>query len=596
MMPKKKKKTIIIVSIIMLILILAITFILLYLKTDMFKSNQTLFVKYLGKNTENIDEMYRLFNNSEFEEKLKTNKYTSDSQFKINYVKGIGTTSESTENNINKLKLKFNSEVDATNNFNHQNIEVLNNDQSAVKVEYVQNSDTYAIKLSDLFQKYILVENSNLKDLFKKLGYTDEQLQNIPDKFESSNLKDIFKFTDEEKETLKNRYINVFSKNVSEQNFSKQSNQTIEINGQRMKANGYILKLTKEQLNTVYLQILEVLKQDEMILSKIDNIQSEIMANAEQSKLKDAFVEEIDEMISNINENNIGQEETSISIYESNGKTVSTMIKTTTYEISLDWIINDTEAFAQLIYQEMENDINTTISLNKKQDDTNLEIVNTEADDVKTITFVDNKKYNDNNGSRATTIRYENGTNRLEANIEQNIKIVENFKNEINFNSDNSIKLNTLDQDQLQEVMNIVTSGVTEKIQSLSEVINQEDIYEILIGMNILKEEEKIEGIGVTETERNRFNSKFELLPGEELRKEDIIKIIDIIKDNLIDMEVASNTVLKLRLDQNNNNNDIVTTLTNYIEKNDSNIYDVSIEYDEGTGLIKYIILTIVQK
>lgn len=596
MMPKKKKKTIIIVSIIMLILILAITFILLYLKTDMFKSNQTLFVKYLGKNTENIDEMYRLFNNSEFEEKLKTNKYTSDSQFKINYVKGIGTTSESTENNINKLKLKFNSEVDATNNFNHQNIEVLNNDQSAVKVEYVQNSDTYAIKLSDLFQKYILVENSNLKDLFKKLGYTDEQLQNIPDKFESSNLKDIFKFTDEEKETLKNRYINVFSKNVSEQNFSKQSNQTIEINGQRMKANGYILKLTKEQLNTVYLQILEVLKQDEMILSKIDNIQSEIMANAEQSKLKDAFVEEIDEMISNINENNIGQEETSISIYESNGKTVSTMIKTTTYEISLDWIINDTEAFAQLIYQEMENDINTTISLNKKQDDTNLEIVNTEADDVKTITFVDNKKYNDNNGSRATTIRYENGTNRLEANIEQNIKIVENFKNEINFNSDNSIKLNTLDQDQLQEVMNIVTSGVTEKIQSLSEVINQEDIYEILIGMNILKEEEKIEGIGVTETERNRFNSKFELLPGEELRKEDIIKIIDIIKDNLIDMEVASNTVLKLRLDQNNNNNDIVTTLTNYIENNDSNIYDVSIEYDEGTGLIKYIILTIVQK
>ena len=58
MMPKKKKKILIILSIVIFLLIILTTLILLYIYTDNFKSNSTLFAKYMGQNIENIDSLY----------------------------------------------------------------------------------------------------------------------------------------------------------------------------------------------------------------------------------------------------------------------------------------------------------------------------------------------------------------------------------------------------------------------------------------------------------------------------------------------------------------------------------------------------------
>ena len=58
MIPKKKRITIMVIAIIVTILIIITTGLLLYLNTDMFKSNKTLFMKYLGQNTENLNQIY----------------------------------------------------------------------------------------------------------------------------------------------------------------------------------------------------------------------------------------------------------------------------------------------------------------------------------------------------------------------------------------------------------------------------------------------------------------------------------------------------------------------------------------------------------
>lgn len=62
--------------------------------------------------------------------------------------------------------------------------------------------------------------------------------------------------------------------------------------------NAYILKLTNEELNNLYVDLLESLKQDEIILNKIESIQNKINSiniNSSESKdLKESFAEEID--------------------------------------------------------------------------------------------------------------------------------------------------------------------------------------------------------------------------------------------------------------------------------------------------------------
>lgn len=106
---------------------------------------------------------------------------------------------------------------------------------------------------------------------------------------------------------------------------------------------------------------------------------------------------------------------------------------------------------------------------------------------------------------------------------------------------------------------------------------------------------EKIEGDGITQLEKERFNSKFEMLKAEKIKKEDALKTIETIQDNLISIEVPSDTEIKLQLDRNNKNDTAVTKIKQYIENAENDEYNVSIEYDD-VGLVKYVILTFPKK
>ena len=45
--------------------------------------------------------------------------------------------------------------------------------------------------LSNTFNQFITVDNNNLKDLFEKIGYSEEMLQSIPDKIEIPDIQKI---------------------------------------------------------------------------------------------------------------------------------------------------------------------------------------------------------------------------------------------------------------------------------------------------------------------------------------------------------------------------------------------------------------------
>ena len=198
MMTKKKRRLLVISIIISIIVILLITFIILYLKTDMFKSNQTLFLKYLGKNADIINSLQTDTSSEKYD------IYASQSEIKVNYSTNIGTTSESTDNSINQLKLKIDGQTDRQSKYDYKKIQLLKQDNPEMTVEYANNDNIYGIHFSDLFDQYITAENSNVKELAKKVGYPDEITANMPDSinFNLENLERI-QLTNEEIELLK---------------------------------------------------------------------------------------------------------------------------------------------------------------------------------------------------------------------------------------------------------------------------------------------------------------------------------------------------------------------------------------------------------
>lgn len=622
MMPRKKRIALAIAIPSIIVIIIIITGILLYLNTDMFKSNKTLFFKYFGKNSENIKEIEEIFESTEYEKNLQNNKYTDDINIKVNYTNNLQTTSEDNSNTINNVKLLIKGEEDKNNKYSYKDFklekdkniatntenqsssensnESNNKEQNIMEVEYIKNDNNYGIRFSDLFKQYLLVENNNLKDLFRKIGYSEQELENVPDSIEINDitLSDI-KFTEDEIKQLSEKYSEIINKKVSKEKFEKNSKQVITINEKNITTNAYILKLTNEKLNNLYVDLLESLKQDEIILNKIESIQNKINSiniNSSESKdLKESFAEEIDLQIEKINKTNIGNQETKIIVYENSGKTIRTAIQGKDYEINFDYINTQDEKNIELIVKK--DEIETyNIKLKKDKDGIKLDIYSNDETNPIKISLEQNKNESDKKCSNNINLKYENANSKLEVSAEQEINIVDNFENENTLNDQNSILLNGLEKEQLQAVLNQVSEEVQQKINSISEEVKINDIQEILEELGIINKQQNIEAGGITETEKNRFNSKFEILKGEELDNENVLKVVEAVKDNIINAQVDTNEEIKIEISRNESNQDIEKSLEEYIKKEKDKKYDIKIEYDEDTELVKYIIMTPAKK
>lgn len=622
MMPRKKRIALAIAIPSIIVIIIIITGILLYLNTDMFKSNKTLFFKYFGKNSENIKEIEEIFESSEYEKNLQNNKYTDDINIKVNYTNNLQTTSEDNSNTINNVKLLIKGEEDKNNKYSYKDFklekdkniatntenqsssensnESNNKEQNIMEVEYIKNDNNYGIRFSDLFKQYLLVENNNLKDLFRKIGYSEQELENVPDSIEINDitLSDI-KFTEDEIKQLSEKYSEIINKKVSKEKFEKNSKQVITINEKNITTNAYILKLTNEELNNLYVDLLESLKQDEIILNKIESIQNKINSiniNSSESKdLKESFAEEIDLQIEKINKTNIGNQETKIIVYENSGKTIRTAIQGKDYEINFDYINTQDEKNIELIVKK--DEIETyNIKLKKDKDGIKLDIYSNDETNPIKISLEQNKNESDKKCSNNINLKYENANSKLEVSAEQEINIVDNFENENTLNDQNSILLNGLEKEQLQAVLNQVSEEVQQKINSISEEVKINDIQEILETLGIINKQQNIDAGGITETEKNRFNSKFEILKGEELDNENVLKVVEAVKDNIINAQVDTNEEIKIEISRNESNQDIEKSLEEYIKKEKDKKYDIKIEYDEDTELVKYIIMTPAKK
>lgn len=622
MMPRKKRIALAIAIPSIIVIIIIITGILLYLNTDMFKSNKTLFFKYFGKNSENIKEIEEIFESTEYEKNLQNNKYTDDINIKVNYTNNLQTTSEDNSNTINNVKLLIKGEEDKNNKYSYKDFklekdkniatntenqsssensnESNNKEQNIMEVEYIKNDNNYGIRFSDLFKQYLLVENNNLKDLFRKIGYSEQELENVPDSIEINDitLSDI-KFTEDEIKQLSEKYSEIINKKVSKEKFEKKSKQVITINEKNITTNAYILKLTNEELNNLYVDLLESLKQDEIILNKLESIQNKINSiniNSSESKdLKESFVEEIDLQIEKINKTNIGNQETKIIVYENSGKTIRTAIQGKDYEINFDYINTQDEKNIELIVKK--DEIETyNIKLKKDKDGIKLDIYSNDETNPIKISLEQNKNESDRKISNNINLKYENANSKLEVSAEREINIVDNFENENTLNDQNSILLNGLEKEQLQAVLNQVSEEVQQKINSISEEVKINDIQEILEALGIVNKQQNIEAGGITETEKNRFNSKFEILKGEELDNENVLKVVEAVKDNIINAQVDTNEEIKIEISRNESNQDIEKSLEEYIKKEKDKKYDIKIEYDEDTELVKYIIMTPAKK
>lgn len=614
-MPRKKRIVILVISIVLTLLIILGILGYLYLKTDAFKSKETLFAKYLLQNFENI-EFLNTEENSEIKNILSNNKYISQIEATIEYTENIGTSDENKDSEINNVGIKINSNVDKINNYDYKDISIEKENEKLVGLEYLNQEKMYGIRLNGI-QQFVSVENDGENEISD-----DSKMYNIEGLTSKIDIDSILNFTEEEKQTLSDTYIGIIQSNISSDKYYKQSNALITVNNKDIQTNAYYIKLTVEECNNLYIKILEQIAKDEIILSKIDLLENEIKENypdyEQDESLREKIIDSINTEIEEIKNNNIGNEEVKITVYENNMKTVRTSIEKTTEKLTIDIYNNSAIKIDSIKLGDNTKEEIIKIEKTGNEIQSNILVEYEQLQDNEIISDVQlsyQQTFENNKLNRITQLEISNEKYEGILKVVDNIEIAQEFENQVTLDTDN-VKLNELQQEQKDAINQVLLENIQGQLSNLFSVVSLEDYTTMLQNLNILaKNSVELPTDGeVTDIERKRFNSQFEFFVSENLTSDNIKELLQTTENNFEDMRILTKSGKIEELDteklesssqdsseykkniseilifikQNSNNKEKQEETLNFIEDNKNNKYTVSIEYDDD-GLTRVI-------
>lgn len=478
----KSKKGLIASIVIAIIVILALAGGLIYAKTDLFKPANKLFYKYLlGEKTEfDYDEFLEQVKNAEGKE------YSSNGEINANIdMQSTSAYARSNLSNINKFKVEFEQKNKPKENKMSSNIKLSYDNKEVVKANLLKSSDIYGIQSDIMNDKYIVVENNNLKELAKKLGIDDES---IPNKFEQVATYDLLYVSKEDRKEIVNNYKQVINDKIGKEKYTTEKNIETEVNGEKIKTKTYKLTITEKEMYEVIKSILETAKDDEktqeLIISKYEMINKNVQDGKEltKDKIKDYiedFISDIDRELKYTTEDTMD-----IIVYVNKGKTVKIEAKD-----------NDNTVSAEFFKKENKNNI--VLSIKDKHDDYkfNIEYEVRNEENAKsligTITILsDDKEQAKINYDIETKGMIGKGKNEIIAkfNLESDgDKIELNIKENVNYDekvtiedldSNKIAKLNDMSEDEIKDLFMDIYQKVQNDLPKILEETGISELFE----------------------------------------------------------------------------------------------------------------------
>ena len=167
---------------------------------------------------------------------------------------------------LDKTKIQYSEESIPTKQKYHMNIKPIYNGNEVTNLELLVNDDNYGIKCSDLYDKYVYVQNNNLKALASKLGINSSS---IPDKIEKTDPYELLYIAPETRKQISEKYTELFDEKLTKDMFTKQKNVSTSVNGESVDANAYTLTINGVQAYDIMHSFLETLKEDDTTLDLI---------------------------------------------------------------------------------------------------------------------------------------------------------------------------------------------------------------------------------------------------------------------------------------------------------------------------------------
>lgn len=322
-----KAKTIekLIIIVIVLIFILGGIFAYLYFATDVLKTNAQLFFKYLGQM---VDVQDGFIDNqlTEYSKKKYTGKYEDSGKFYMD-VNISGMDSETLQT-LNDFNIEYSGKVDNTTRKNEQDISLNYSSDVNFPFKYKYADETLGLQTDYVSSKYVGIENRNLKQFIEKFGVTDTtEFPDTIDFFSNFTNQETITYTNEEREQIINTYKSILEGKLGQKEFTKTKENNTE---------SYSVEITNQELKDLVLNVLETLKNDQILMPKMEEATKEIIENMNVNSTEEITIQNIIQgIIDDINASEIDEGTNIITVSQIDKKLSSIAIKNDQTELKI---------------------------------------------------------------------------------------------------------------------------------------------------------------------------------------------------------------------------------------------------------------------
>ena len=559
----------------------------LYFTTDMLKSNETLFQKYLAQNIKNFANIADVSNEKKYIDYLRKNDYTKKTNIELSFLEDANDQEEIYS--IVEEGISNNSE-----NSSYRNIKVRYASEDLANIEFLNENDTYGFRLADLVQQFVSVKNASVAYFISSLGYDGKYFQEKMN-LDSFDFSGLFDFSDEEIKTLKEKYFKEIFSDIAKKSYTSKKNVLITLNnGESVTTKQYTLTLSKTDVDKIYKKILNQAIKDKIILDKLNHLDNEIKEAGfnEPKSLEEMYTSKLQSIYDSIEY--LGQNETKIifNVYQQKGITVRTSIKTDSGEYIID--LNNKNG-TELSYK--------TIKLTEQGEDTKVYSLGKGIEESRNFSYEDDKQ---NLSIELNTENLQNGIsvdgkivyknekiNKLEANLKTEFDFSNKKQIETHFQENNNIILNDFEGDMINNIISQLKNIEINKLEEKRSKVNAKLLNNILLWVNKQEEKRIEEEKNNIELRKQRFNNKFSLYEGEEIDYDTVQKMIKNVSQNMTDYQVVNGKQIKILIQQDSKNEAKADELANAITNRYK--YNIKMEYNEE-GYISAINISIFEK
>ena len=346
-----------IITLLSILLVLATAVLIVYMKTDFFRTKRSAFFRYFNS-TSDVLKILETDEFKEYKNRKETIPYTRKAEITIQNSSNIADS-----NILDKLKLVINEKADNKNEKNNIKIGLKKESDQVINFEAIKNKNVVGVFCNDIFNSYIGVRNIELKRIAADMGIGDATL--IPNEYNNINIEKVIETSKLEKKHI-TECVKIIRNSVPNNSYNKLGKKKIKINDNSYSTTAYSLELNSNEASELIVNILNKISKDSILMDFAASKFKLLNFNSEYTTIN-SLNDEIKKKASEIQSNPQKIGNLVITVYEYKQKNVRTEIKFGDNTIQIDHLKEDAMETSSVkvnnkVYKLQYNGINYSIS------------------------------------------------------------------------------------------------------------------------------------------------------------------------------------------------------------------------------------------